>query len=100
MEAPLYSRFHRRFARDLKFLRKRGSVLRRVLLESKYRARVYSLSDDVSEGAGALSALPPKELCEIVQSLYLPSEYVWVEFNWLAMQNGMTRCGIPARNQV
>lgn len=95
MVAPLHSKYRRNFDRDVKLVQMLTSAsLRKHLFLFKNKARVYELTANASREAGVFSTQGVPDMLEALRALYLPTDRVWVEVDWNAMQEGVEDGGL------
>jgi len=88
VSAPLYNRYRRYADREAKRFGKHSRLRHLIPMWKRPNTRVYSLSEWASYEAGAWSASEPGELMRAISLQYLPTDQVWIEFDWKAFNKG------------
>lgn len=96
MSAPLYNRFCRYSDREAKRFPRHTALRQMIPTWKRPSTTVFTLSDRAAYEAGWWSTEAPGELLRGMSVQYMPTERVWIEWNWKEMQNGSARMPIDS----
>jgi hypothetical protein len=91
MSAPLYSRYTRYAEREANRFPRKSIIGRMIPTWKRPSTTVFALSERAAHEAGWWSSEPPGELLRGLSLQYMPTERVWIEWDWRQMIAGSQR---------